>query len=480
MFPSFGKVVWKANKSIAVQINEYIDKLGDNFESIVTGYFDEFKKVMKKRVRIPISLVEKHEKNICFLVDIDYTYIQAIVPRVRWLKPLGYELYIDDANVAITAFLAEEVDKSAKPFGTYEQVRVKIIADKKMSSAMKKKDKLVKKIKDQFGIGEEEIEEEEDEEEVEEIQGPLALTQGLGEDVEEEVEETEKEKGTPEVTKKRKAKAPPIETPKPKKAGKPSPAKPNTRETTRTQKAKEQEKEKPAEVAEPKKKRQRRKYVASPDSDEEEEDARKLQVVSDQKPTIDNICNNIEKNADLTKLKDIEFSKLTKAEQDKIENSIYAMMIQFKVTPIELDNSIPKDLYSLIENKWHYCLNIEKEIRESTLAELFPEMKKGQITVKAKKFGTRFSPRDSALSILKNHIEEVVQKNKDTWKIIFGLKIPKEGQEQAGTSQGGEEEEMGEEDEKEEEDKEEKEKEEEEKEEGKGDEEKQDDVMEID
>lgn len=99
-------------------------------------------------------------------------------------------------------------------------------------------------------------------------------------------------------------------------------------------------------------------------------------------------------------MRDIEFIKLSQEEQNKIENYVYALMIKFKTTPLELDNSIPKELYSLIENKWHHCLNIEKEIRESTLAELFPKMKKGQITIKAKKFGKKFQPRDSALNIL--------------------------------------------------------------------------------
>jgi hypothetical protein len=223
MFLSFGKVTWKTNRSIAIQINEYIEKLGKNFESVMNGYFEEFKKTMKQRVRIPVSLVEKHVKDLCFLVDIDYTYIQVVVPRVRWLKPLGYELYIDEADAAITPLLVEEVDKSAKPFGTYENVKEKIISDKKCATVPKKINKLVKKIKEQFGVGEEDVEEEEEEEE--EAQGPLAITQGLGDDQEEETEEVEKiekEKETPKAAKKRKAEAPPAEKPKAKKAGKPS------------------------------------------------------------------------------------------------------------------------------------------------------------------------------------------------------------------------------------------------------------------
>ncbi|MDF3691458.1 hypothetical protein P3S59_25880, partial [Enterobacter hormaechei] len=73
--------------------------------------------------RIPASLVEKHTNDICFLVDIDFTYIQAVIQRVRWLTPFGYEINIDEASVAITALLAEEADKNAPHFGTYDVVR---------------------------------------------------------------------------------------------------------------------------------------------------------------------------------------------------------------------------------------------------------------------------------------------------------------------------------------------------------------------
>ena len=74
-FPSFGKLGWKTNRSVAMQINEYIEKMGDNFESLMTSYIEDFKKSMKQRLRILVSLVEKHYNDICFLVDIDYTYI---------------------------------------------------------------------------------------------------------------------------------------------------------------------------------------------------------------------------------------------------------------------------------------------------------------------------------------------------------------------------------------------------------------------
>ena len=97
-------------------------------------------------MRIPISLVEEHVNDICFLVDIDYTYVQEVSPRVRWLRPLGYELDVDQASASIIAFLAEEIDKATKNFGTYEVVKSKVVIDLKIASAIKRKDKLVKKL----------------------------------------------------------------------------------------------------------------------------------------------------------------------------------------------------------------------------------------------------------------------------------------------------------------------------------------------
>ena len=59
-FPYFGKVCWKTNRLVAVQVNEYIEQMGANFETIMTSYFEDFKKSMKQILRIPVSLVEQH------------------------------------------------------------------------------------------------------------------------------------------------------------------------------------------------------------------------------------------------------------------------------------------------------------------------------------------------------------------------------------------------------------------------------------
>ena len=75
--------------------------------------------------------------------------------------------------------------------------------------------------------------------------------------------------------------------------------------------------------------------MAQPDTDEEEEN-NQFKVVSHPKTSIDKLCKQI-RNDDLNDLKNTEFHKLTKEEQIKIEESVYAMMVDYKNTPLELD-----------------------------------------------------------------------------------------------------------------------------------------------
>ena len=72
---------------------------------------------------------------------------------------------------------------------------------------------------------------------------------------------------------------------------------------------------------------------------------------------------------------------------------------------------------------------MEKEIRESTLARVMPKLTKGQITKANKKHGSKFAPKYRVFSILQNNIEDVVKKSTLMWKVIYGLQIFKEGQE---------------------------------------------------
>ena len=51
-----------------------------------------FQVEMKQRYRIPPVLVEKYKDELCFMVEIDFTCMEAIVPRVKFIEPMGYEM----------------------------------------------------------------------------------------------------------------------------------------------------------------------------------------------------------------------------------------------------------------------------------------------------------------------------------------------------------------------------------------------------
>ena len=102
---------------------------------------------MRKRSRIGVSLVEKYYDDVCFLVDTDYTYVQAIISRVAWLRPLPYEVIIDEITTTITALLAEEVDKSDKVFGKYEEAKTQITFNLKIATLERKIKNMMKNLK---------------------------------------------------------------------------------------------------------------------------------------------------------------------------------------------------------------------------------------------------------------------------------------------------------------------------------------------
>ena len=127
---------------------------------------------------------------------------------------------------------------------------------------------------------------------------------------------------------------------------------------------------------------------------------------------------------------------------------VYAMMEKFKNTPLELDNTMPKELYTIVENKWHHFLNVEEKKRETILAQVMPKLTRGKISKENKKHGKFFSPKYMEFNILQKKIEDVVNKSTKLWKLIYGLTTVKKGKEEPFEGRkNGEEEESEKEDE---------------------------------
>lgn len=135
-FPSKGTVVWRKHTPILYQINEFIAEIGQNFETVMDNYFEEFKDKMDNRFRIPPKLVKDYKDDICFMVDCDKVYIQAAIPRVAWVKPLPYEINIDEARDIIEALINEPAIPNTPAFGTYDEAKARIELEIKLPKAI--------------------------------------------------------------------------------------------------------------------------------------------------------------------------------------------------------------------------------------------------------------------------------------------------------------------------------------------------------
>ena len=152
------------------------------------------------------------------------------------------------------------------------------------------------------------------------------------------------------------------------------------------------------------------------------DDNNQFQVVS-HSPSLDigDLCENVRNNANLSGFSHIEFDNLGKIEKNQVEEVVYAMMATFKKDPLELDNSIPKILYERVEQKWHYCLNTKRTIRETSLAQVMPELSKAEMSKAIQKYVVRFVPKYREFIISQNNIKDIVLKSKQMWKITYGL-----------------------------------------------------------
>ena len=69
----------------------------------------------------------------------DKVYIQVVWPRIVWVKPLGYEVNIDETKDIIEALVNEIVDPKASYFRTYDEAKARIKLQIKLPQAVKKK-----------------------------------------------------------------------------------------------------------------------------------------------------------------------------------------------------------------------------------------------------------------------------------------------------------------------------------------------------
>ena len=81
------------------------------------------------------------------MVDSDKMYIQAVRPRIAWVKPLGYEVNIDETKDIIKALVNEPFDPKATYFDTYDEAMARIELEGKLPRVVNKHKKRIAKLK---------------------------------------------------------------------------------------------------------------------------------------------------------------------------------------------------------------------------------------------------------------------------------------------------------------------------------------------
>ena len=80
-----------------------------------------FQAEMKKRYRIPPAFVEMYKEEICFMVETNFTCMEVVIPRVKFIEPMGYELSAKLIEGYTQIILHSEIDSTCPIWGTYEE-----------------------------------------------------------------------------------------------------------------------------------------------------------------------------------------------------------------------------------------------------------------------------------------------------------------------------------------------------------------------
>lgn len=95
-FPSMLDKIWDNNQCTMNLVTHYYHKHPkENITIDIARLIKSFEVAMKQRYIIPPTLVDKYSNDICFIVEIGVTFMEAIEPRVIFIDHMGYEMSED-------------------------------------------------------------------------------------------------------------------------------------------------------------------------------------------------------------------------------------------------------------------------------------------------------------------------------------------------------------------------------------------------
>ena len=114
---------------------------------------------MKQRYRIPPMLVEKYKDEPCFMVEIDFTCKEVVVPRVKFIEPMGYEMSEELIEGYAQIILHSEVDSECPRWGTYTEKMREVKTSQIIKDSKKKVEKVIDSILKESRMSRKEFEE---------------------------------------------------------------------------------------------------------------------------------------------------------------------------------------------------------------------------------------------------------------------------------------------------------------------------------
>lgn len=131
-------IQWSKDIPVTMQIKNNIKAMKNTFPVAMIRYFNEFKKMMRMRLRLSDEVVKHFEKDTCFIVTIEFFLMEAIKPREEEMEEMSYEVSYKLLISYDNNLLASPKDTKKKRLGTYQER----IAPAQPSSAKEKKKKV--------------------------------------------------------------------------------------------------------------------------------------------------------------------------------------------------------------------------------------------------------------------------------------------------------------------------------------------------
>lgn len=107
---------------------------------------DSFQEEMKQRYRISPILVDKYKDELFFMVEIDFTCMEVVVPQVKFIEPMAYEMSEELIEGCAQIIHHSKFDSKCPRLGTYIEKMREFKTSQIIKDSNKKEEKVIDSI----------------------------------------------------------------------------------------------------------------------------------------------------------------------------------------------------------------------------------------------------------------------------------------------------------------------------------------------